>query len=179
MPNVGKDIPLSYEGLIHKTAELEAVLEPTINYNADLELELEREKARLATDEARLAQLQTNAKSQERARAEQLRMVRGTVWIYPDGAEIDVSPSSRAPYGRIQKAGTTAPTLSGRAYPPDCRGRRRTTPRPTERYLASRRSCISISKACRQILAAWAKFQTLSSVDRRRWRRCCCGAGPG
>jgi hypothetical protein len=75
LPPMGKDFTLNFNDLVHKTGELEAVLEPTLRYNAELEEELEREKAKLARDEKELAVLQKNAKSQDRVRAEQSRTV--------------------------------------------------------------------------------------------------------
>lgn len=75
VPIVCKDVPLSYEKLVHKTTEWEAILEPTLRHNAELERELARQKARLAKDERDLKVLQANAKGQERVRADQNRTV--------------------------------------------------------------------------------------------------------
>jgi hypothetical protein len=75
LPPMGKDFTLNFNDLVHKTGELEAVLEPTLRYNAELEKELEREKANLEQDQKELAVLQKNAKSQAVLRAETSRTV--------------------------------------------------------------------------------------------------------
>jgi len=75
LPPVGKEITLDYNDLIHKTAELEAVLAPTLRHNDDLEKELELQTALLAKEDKELSLLQKNARDNERVRAEQLRVV--------------------------------------------------------------------------------------------------------
>ncbi|KAI5786763.1 CENP-Q, a CENPA-CAD centromere complex subunit-domain-containing protein [Pyronema domesticum] len=73
IPLQGKDTPLSYDTLVHKTAEYEAVLEPTLRHVGELERELERLKEKLKEDEQALAVLQKNAKGHEAVRREQER----------------------------------------------------------------------------------------------------------
>ncbi|KAI5818164.1 CENP-Q, a CENPA-CAD centromere complex subunit-domain-containing protein [Pyronema omphalodes] len=73
IPLQGKDTPLNYDTLVHKTAEYEAVLEPTLKHVAELEKELERLKEKLMEDEQALLVLQKNAKGHETVRREQER----------------------------------------------------------------------------------------------------------
>ena len=61
--------------MIDQIREAEAVLEPTIAQNAELEKELEKQIAKLAADEEVLRILETNAKAQDQIRAAQERKV--------------------------------------------------------------------------------------------------------
>ncbi|KAF8533588.1 CENP-Q, a CENPA-CAD centromere complex subunit-domain-containing protein [Trichophaea hybrida] len=89
IPGMGKDVPLSYEKLVHKITEWEAILEPTLRHNADLERNLAQQKARLAKDEKDLKILQANAKGQERIRAGQNRMLPQSLRVDPRNPILD------------------------------------------------------------------------------------------
>jgi hypothetical protein len=75
LPTVGKDFSLSYESIIERTMHSEALLQPLLRQNAELEKELEKERLALERDEEDLMELQANAKSQEMVRAQQVRTV--------------------------------------------------------------------------------------------------------
>lgn len=93
LPPMGKDFTLNCNDLIHKTGELEAILEPTLRYNAELEKELEREKARLTQDEKDLAVLQNNAKAQHSIRVEKSRKLPRALRTEPQGPKYSSADS--------------------------------------------------------------------------------------
>jgi len=100
LPTVGKDFSLSYESIIERTMHSEALLQPLLRQNAELEKELEKERLALERDEEDLKELQANAKSQEMVRAQQVRTLPKTLRTEPeipvqDGADdihLSISP---------------------------------------------------------------------------------------
>jgi uncharacterized membrane-anchored protein YhcB (DUF1043 family) len=133
---MGKDFTLNFNDLVHKTGELEAVLEPTLRYNAELEKELEREKAKLEQDQKDLAVLQKNAKSQAGLRAETLRTVRNFGRPITASVVLTCVFSYRRLCGHRLKAPSTLMPIVSACPHPICRTLRRTS-RPQIRQCVS------------------------------------------